>query len=112
MLLLQKCLGLGESNPAEAMKRLESTRGALVPMPLDFLKEERDLLPKFGTTEYVAPGMLFKWHFTVNNVMHDHDIYYVIVQIHYAFTLQFAVCAVTLVRKIVLLQHVYRAVQV
>ena len=29
-------------------------------MPLDFLKEEPDLLPEFGTKEYVVPETLFK----------------------------------------------------
>jgi hypothetical protein len=29
-------------------------------MPLDFLKEEPNLLPEFGTIEFVAPEMLFK----------------------------------------------------
>lgn len=60
VLLLQKNSGLEESDPIEAMKRLKSTQGALVPMPLDFLKEEPDLLPEFGTIEYVAPHMLFQ----------------------------------------------------
>ena len=57
---IQRNSGLEESDPVEAMKRLKSTQGALVPMPLDFLREEPDLLPEFGTIEYVAPNMLFK----------------------------------------------------
>lgn len=59
-LLTQKNSGLEESDPAEAMKRLRCTQGALVPMPLDFLREEPNLLPEFGTIEFVAPEMLFK----------------------------------------------------
>ena len=47
------------------MKRLKSTQGALVPMPLDFLKDVPNLLPEFGTIEYVAPDMLFKWPFSL-----------------------------------------------
>ena len=57
----QKNLGVHESDPSEAMKLLSSTRGTLVPMPLNFLRDEHTLLPEFGTVEYIAPDTIFKW---------------------------------------------------
>ena len=50
--------GLQQTDPEKALELLQSTRGGLVPMPLDFLKNEPNLLPEFGTKEFIAPGAL------------------------------------------------------
>lgn len=59
-ILIQKIPGIHESDPDKAIKLLNSTKGSLVPMPLDFLKNEPKLLPEFGTVEYIAPDTIFQ----------------------------------------------------
>ena len=54
---LQKNPGVVSSDIEKARELLSDVQGYIVPMPLLFLEEE-DLLPEFGTKEFVAPDEL------------------------------------------------------
>ncbi len=52
----QEVPGLIETDPASGLEMLNQIQGHIVPMPLQFLKNEA-LLPPFGTKEAIAPDL-------------------------------------------------------